>query len=560
MAISPSTNLKLLKCPLALDNKNQLTFANADAQFNYFNSLPKIEIEEISYQRHSSSIFFPAHIDNLLEYNYVMYQNNNYNSKWFYAFITGMRYINDYNTEIFISTDVFQTWQFNITWKKSFIEREMLNPFDDDGTGNLQPEGLETGEYVVTNTYDIDALYPVAVVAYTRNPKEDGLTEETPVSQGVIANGIPNGMYFCFVSLNGVQGVLNTINSSGHGDAVMTVFTIPACAIIGFSGWTLEDIKSGVLKWLVADFKALSTNINIPSAPLKLDGYEPRNKKLLSYPYTYLAFNPANGSSKVFKYENFLNGIVSFSLQSEINQNPSAVFIPKNYRKAGEDSLQDAVTLSGYPVLGWITDYYNTWLAQNSKIIELQNWQEEYTYNNNLGLSNAELLQNVTGAFSSALGKNLSGVASAGVNTALTINNQKMLNQNHGQYIQMQLAIKEQHKMLPNTGSLASSNATLIGYNKITKNIFTRYTIKKEFAEQLDNYFDMFGYLTNNVKLPNLNNRPNWNYIKTIGANITGNIPQENLEDLKNIFDSGVTLWHNPATFLDYSKNNRDFN
>lgn len=40
--ITPQTDIYLLKSPLQLSNKHQLTFANADAQFNYFNGLPKI--------------------------------------------------------------------------------------------------------------------------------------------------------------------------------------------------------------------------------------------------------------------------------------------------------------------------------------------------------------------------------------------------------------------------------------------------------------------------------------------------------------------------------------
>lgn len=31
-----------------------------------------------------------------------------------------------------------------------------------------------------------------------------------------------------------------------------------------------------------------------------LDGYTPRNKKLLTYPYLYLAFNPQNGTKKIY--------------------------------------------------------------------------------------------------------------------------------------------------------------------------------------------------------------------------------------------------------------------
>lgn len=67
----------------------------------------------------------------------------------------------------------------------------------------------------------------------------------------------------------------------------------------------------------------------------------------------------------------------------------------------------------------------------------------------------------------------------------------------------------------------------------------------------------MYGYQTNIVKIPNLKNRPNWNYIKTTGANILANIPQQDLAIIKSFFDEGITLWHNPSNFLNYNVDNR---
>lgn len=126
MAIQPQTDLRLLKVPLTLDNKNQLTFSTLNAQTSYFLSLPHLEINNISYQRKDSIIRYPAHIDSIIQYNYCMYKNENYTNKWFYGFIIGMKYINDGMTEILIQTDVYQTWQFDITFKESFVEREMI--------------------------------------------------------------------------------------------------------------------------------------------------------------------------------------------------------------------------------------------------------------------------------------------------------------------------------------------------------------------------------------------------------------------------------------------------
>ena len=137
MAIQPDSDLFLLKCPLELSLKHQITFSATQSltakqvQYNYFQSLPKLEIDRITYQRKDSVIRYPAHIDTLLEYNYCMYQNKNYSNKWFYAYIINMEYVNDSMTNIYIKTDVWQSWQFDLTFKDSFIEREMLSVSDD---------------------------------------------------------------------------------------------------------------------------------------------------------------------------------------------------------------------------------------------------------------------------------------------------------------------------------------------------------------------------------------------------------------------------------------------
>lgn len=102
-----------------------------------------------------------------------------------------------------------------------------------------------------------------------------------------------------------------------------------------------------------------------------------------------------------------------------------------------------------------------------------------------------------------------------------------------------------------------SQNAGDVNYSA-KRNTFTFRCMraKTEYLKTIDDFFSMFGYKVNLVKVPNLTGRQNWNYVKTIDCNITGNIPQMDLLEIKNMFDVGVTLWHNPSTFLDYSKSN----
>lgn len=78
-------------------------------------------------------------------------------------------------TLIHIETDVFQTWQFDFIYKKSFIERKHVT---DDIIGNhTTPENIETGEYIIdwsTKDYDlIDLCYMINVTTWLNGNEPD---------------------------------------------------------------------------------------------------------------------------------------------------------------------------------------------------------------------------------------------------------------------------------------------------------------------------------------------------------------------------------------------------
>lgn len=556
MAITPQTNLRLLKVPFQIDYKNQLTFSNKNNQTDYFLELPHLEVDNIQYQRKNSIIRYPAHIDNIIQYNYCMYQNENYTNKYFYAFIVDMRYVNDGMTEIVIQTDCFQTWQFDLNFKECFVEREMVNVSDDVAGNHLVPEGLEIGELKINSVANVDGLKPVYIVAYSRNPKDDELTSQTPSAQGIIINGVASGLFYCVCNDETIQGLLETINDKGFGNSIVAVFSVPALCLIGFNGWSLSDLTTGsILYWIVNDFKANALTVNPSSIPNSLDGYSPRNQKLKTYPYCYLGFNPPNGSQKIYRFEDF-SGNPSFKLMGEVNPNPTICVIPQNYRGKSNNNINDMGIITGYPQIAWITDYFSNWLAQNSDIVKIQMQQEQYNYEISAYKTGANLASTMIGTSLNGA-KGAGGIASGLSNVASNAFDLASLDKNHEFYVKNQMAQIEKQQMLPNSSQLGTS-ATILGYNLINQSIFTCYTIKRQFARKIDKFFDMYGYLINERKLPNLNNRPNWNYVKTIGANIIGNIPQMDLQIIKNMFDNGVTLWHNANTFLDYSQNNRN--
>lgn len=131
MIITPDTDIRLLKMPLTIDYNNQLTFVSLDSQLNYFYGLPNLQLDDATYLRKDGVIRFNRSFDEIIGYNYVMYKNESYGDKWFFAFITGMQYKANKTTDIYIQTDVYQTWQFEMDFKPSFVEREMINTNDD---------------------------------------------------------------------------------------------------------------------------------------------------------------------------------------------------------------------------------------------------------------------------------------------------------------------------------------------------------------------------------------------------------------------------------------------
>ena len=68
--------------------------------------------------------------------------------------------------------------------------------------------------------------------------------------------------------------------------------------------------------------------------------------------------------------------------------------------------------------------------------------------------------------------------------------------------------------------------------------------IKPEYKNYLGDYFQMFGWKTNRLKIPGVRTRQSYNYVQTESVNISGTFNNEDMRELKAIFDNGITLWH----------------
>ena len=85
---------------------------------------------------------------------------------------------------------------------------------------------------------------------------------------------------------------------------------------------------------------------------------------------------------------------------------------------------------------------------------------------------------------------------------------------------------------------------------------FMKKSIDRQHAMIIDDYFDLYGYKTNRVKVPNRNVRENWTYTKTIGCHVSGNFCTEDLRKIQSIYDNGVTFWVNGDRIGSYGLTN----
>lgn len=542
-AITPQTDVYLLKVPLEIDDENQLTFSDATAQFNYFNGLSsKLLLDNFTYQRKDGVIRVPYCIDDIMQYNYVMYRNEGFSNKWFYAYITGMEFLNPNTTAISIRTDVFQTWQFQLTYKQTFVEREHTN--NDTVGANTVPENLEVGEYVVNgDVIDCD-LSPTSTptnntwICFQVSDYPDGNGALTPSIaddvKGIRMNGVYTGLAYLFVLTEGdANDLIKCYTMAGKPDAIVAIFQIPLgvvtadnSRITNYTNTTVGTISIG--HFITSSLDPVLFDTISVTKPATLSGYTPKNNKMLTYPYTYFYVSNNAGTDATYHWEDFSSN-PSFNVDGAICQGMSIRAYPTNYKNTtGKGGYNYGVVGGKLPVCAWASDYYTNWVTQNA--VNIGTGLANGLIGAGLGLVGGLITHNPMG-----IAGGIAGGISA-ISNVLAANYQASIT-------------PDQARGATNSGDL---NVSEVKFG------FTVYpmSVKAEYARICDEFFSRFGYKTLRVKTPNVTGRVNWNYVKTIDCYIEADIPQDDLQEIKNLFDKGITFWHNPSTFCDYSQSN----
>lgn len=515
---------------------HSMTFSSRDAQAQFIASrCPHVMRDSTFIRPDSGVIQFDSPSQDLYGCNYVMFQNPTgaWAGKWWYGFVTDVVYVNDNVCQVVFEIDPLQTWMFDYEVTECYVEREHIQV--DAPGANLLDEPVSTGELEYGRQQTVDRLKTYNIIVQTT----EWIDTEQPLPITWPQDGGWYGLIWSGCKLYGFEdsataaNFIKRLNGAGAGGAISSVFQWPRvlCPPIGADHGVAQNDTSH--NQYVENF----------IDPGTLNGYVPRNKKLLTYPFNFIRVDNNNGLYHDYRWEFFgsydASGqhFASFTFEGSIDPTSDVFCSPRQYNNLTV-GFTEHLNLGGVPLCAWTYNSYQNWLAQNA--------------GSNLVSAIASAAMLVPAG--KALGAGVRGAAEFGGAKAATkpgivadmagLTAKETAMGGAGLFGLANLGASVfDASMQPDKAVGRTANAAVAGagYGMFT---ISQLCCREQFARLIDQFFDMYGYTTQEVKKPNVTGRRSWNYVKTRNANMSGNVPARQMAAVNALFDSGITWWH----------------
>ena len=538
------------------DYKNVMQFASLSARNSFFTSnFRKAQSNQIYYN--NSYIDIGEKIKNIESLNYCYFKSDSdITDTPFCAFIVDYEYLAEKTTRLYIEIDVFQQYFYTSMFFQSYIERAHVG---DDAIGKwLAPEPFsvkpeyqkdvslifETSDWLPTWVLHSTSLYNENTGKYKYGGRSDDNYGEygTYISsasdlQDIVQQygrkslnetladaGTDTTRFFNKLS-NWLTAIIDS-NDNAHNDDIKTV---TAALQSSTSASDLEDHRNELIGCY-----AIPTWAKSGTYPTNT----PVNKSTtITLPTGRLACNYAPKNNKLFT--SLCRAFIIYTLAGfRMLLNP--------------DLFTAATTTITCSCIPMSVGGYTLGVSNYRDYTNVQH-QIGYTcerrigYDQNTGLDKTlNILTNTAGMIAGAgsIAGGLAGsnpIAIAGGVSGIAQNSVNMLD-----------ALGGQGHIIGSTGDLLA----LVQGRAHPR--FIEVSPVYEECERIDKYLTQFGYAIGEVFAPTsfFNTRPYFNYIQTSDINLSAPCPTRYEEQLKQVFNSGVTLWHDYAYFGDYSVDN----
>lgn len=519
---------------------------------------------------------------NAMNYNYGVVIEDN---KRYYFFVNNVEWSSNLITATFnCEVDWWQTYCYNVEFKKSFVEREHVT--DDTFGLHTLDENLPISDYLI-NDYNIikadkkDYFYRFCVVLsdnkytygiYKVGNKRKRLPLFTQTSNGMniqtltlsfadgdlarqaidimVSNNLQDsimGYYYCPLPIYSADPDNQDGSGTGKDDIVgLAMFNTNSDTDV------LDDGNYFLCEYIKQPNNIYNTSTI--SLPKEISGYKPNNNKCFLYPYNFVSITNNQGNILECKFE-YTNDKENINFRYNFPSQEGACINGYLYNYQGiihnlDFSLNGAINVE----LPYITNTYSAYYSANTNSINNSYAETFRNYITSVGQTTLNTASNIA---NTATTRNPVGVVRGMISTITNLANDVMSNEltatNSLERIKATLA-DQKSKGDIQRGSFTTSimqNIGQLGFKMQLKQV------REDNIKTIDNFFDMFGYKVNVIKKPEFNTRPSWNYIKTSDLNVIGNIPQIALNAIKKMFNNGTTIWHNIRTMYDYDQNNK---
>lgn len=545
--MSAYTTAKLYCSPLCENGSYTVDFTDSGARESWFNGYLKYTVNDCYYIRKDEVIKVPYNADVLDKagINYVSYQNEAGTN--IFAFVTEIEYLAQNSTALHLKTDSFVTYQFDIVRTQAFVEREHVEndaPFVhllDEPVPTSQPvkERVEA-EFYSGETVDewLSNFLPVIFCkeAVASDPNDPDLAD-IPFWRGAIfLGGMVNSCFAYGVSdynkldkiLSWLDSGISAIQKDEQGEN--TIHVSNNIIGVGVGVKSLTELKD-------SENPFGASFINIPnqdcytSAVLtwtpdftKINNHKVRNMKLNTRQFRYFEITDEHNATVGLNFENLhtpsyiqIDRIYCLGISSTLTwlvANYNDIDSSQTGRTSRSTKYGVTVTL---PQMPFTTDSYGNWLAQNTNRINFQT----------LSMTTGWLTA-MSNAVGGATNYNLGGMGGL-VNWGLSAGEK--------------MATMKDMKTSPDTFNGMVSGNVQMATGQLGVALYDCFP-NYDTVEAIDSFFDRFGYNVSKTATMQWNSRPHYNYIKTRGANIGGEIPQKNKKEINALLDGGLTVWH----------------
>lgn len=528
-----------------------------------------------------------------VDYNYMVITKgteNGYdaNLDYWYCFINDIQFSKNLNSCVINFTiDVFNTFIHKISMKQSYIEREHVS--DDTPGHNLIDEGLVPSNYKVISTIrkDINEFAALIALGSVKNIYSHVGDRIPP---GLMVESDNYGYNPLLVADRDLSSptsqsfskVIKWLTQANVAENILGIYLVPKSHVgrlrdlyvvtNNYDDPKIIDIETiaqyGVLYTDPSDSGTVT--INRPSRPSGLN-----NNKVLQYPFTFVNVSNQLGNELTLKFENSNNSAsIKVNYDTDRNINGSQYIVAQDYDGVSGFNLDYSLAGLNYPTLPFSINSYDAYISANrNTIANSKNYIEsDYKFNLKQGAVMADIEQRTAG-FNHAMNVipamgNGGTAATAGVGNVLGY-----LNDFHRMSEEAQLKIDRWE--YDSRKALDSINASLNDKAQMPDKYCGRYVpnllmfyghpgfiIKTMQAlpdelEAIDRYFSRYGYKVNRFATPDLTVRPVFDYKKVIDVNITGHVPSSAINIFKNMFNSGITIWHDYNNLFNFSISNK---